>query len=101
MPKAVAMLMQDRRQEVRIGRIALFNHLPIADEAVLHLGIVHLVPELGLMRFGLASPEDLGVGLAQAHYLVLSGDGAFLKNALFHLPDRLLNQWEHLRELLR
>jgi hypothetical protein len=67
MPKALAMLMQDRRQEVRIGGIALFDHLPVTDEAMLHFGIVHFMPEFGLMRFGLAPPQDLGMGLTETH----------------------------------
>ncbi len=63
MSKAFPMLMQDGRQQVRIGRIALFDHLPIAGEAMFQFSIVHFVSEFRFMRLGLAPANDLGVGL--------------------------------------
>ncbi len=35
MPKALPMLLQQRWQESGIGRIALLDHLPVTEEAVL------------------------------------------------------------------
>lgn len=78
MPEAVAMLLHNGRQQAVIGRIAVFDHLPVANEPVLHLAIVDLVSELGLAGFGLAPPNDLGVRLEEAQDFLRSGNGVVL-----------------------
>ncbi len=99
MPEAVAMLLQDRRQQSVVGRIAAFDHLPVADKPVFHFGIVHHMAKLRLVRFGLAPPNHLGVGLEQTQDLRGSGDRAFRDDPLLGLRDGLFDQRDELREL--
>ncbi len=101
MPKALSMSMQHRRQQISVGRIALFDHLPVAEEPVLHFGIVYLVPEFGLMRLSLTPANDLRMRFAEADDLVRGRNGPFLDNALFGLLDGSLDQWHQLGQLLR
>lgn len=83
-----------------IRRIAQRDHFPSHNQAAIHFGIVHLVTELGVVRRGFASTNDLRVRLNETDDFV-SGRYAFaFQHAAFGLCDHLLNQREHRIELL-
>jgi len=83
-----------------IRQIARRDHLPGDNQAAVYFGIVHLVTKLRVVRWGFAPTDDLCVRLDETDDFV-SGRYAFaFQHAPFGLCDDLLNQREHLIELL-
>jgi hypothetical protein len=85
--KAVAMAVQDLRQQLLIWGIARGNELPVAKEPAFHFGVVDLMPELRLPRAGFAPANDLGMGFTEAHHLLVRRECLVVQ----HAPDRLPN----------
>jgi len=83
-----------------IRRIAHGNDSPSNDQAAVHFGLVHLVAELRVVRWGFATTDDLRVRLDETHDF-LSGRNAFaFQYTPFRLCNHLLHQRHQFTELL-
>ena len=94
------MLPQDNGQEVCIGRVALFDDLPVAYQSTFDFGVVDFVSKLRIARWGFASPQDLGVRFKQTNDLRRGGHTLFFQDTLRSLGDDLLNQRAEFCQLL-
>lgn len=94
------MLAQSRHEPGFIGRIARSDHLPSNNQAAIHFGVVDLVTELGVVRWGFAPTDDLCVRLNETHDFVSGWDAFTFQHPPFRLCNHLLDQRDHFIELL-
>lgn len=101
MTEALAMLMQDGGQELRIDRVALGDDLPVTNQPTFDFGVVYFVPKLCITRRRFATADDLGMRFKQTDHFRCRRHTPFRQDALRGLGDDLLYQWHECGQLLR
>lgn len=95
-----AVLAQRGHKPGLIRRIACRDHFPSSHQAAVDFGIINLVTELGVMRRGFPSTDDLRVRLNETDDFLSGGHAFAFQHPPFGLGNDLLNQRKHFLELL-